>query len=150
MPYLGISMDILEKYPPQQLSPLVLAYVGDAVYEVYIRSYLLSREILKVNMLHKEAIQYVRARAQALALEKLMDGLTEAETSIVRRGRNAKSMHCPKHADPADYQKATAFEAFLGYLYLTKNETRLRKILQETVKIIESGIGDNGKDKTSC
>lgn len=142
-------MDILEKYPPQQLSPLVLAYVGDAVYEVYIRSYLLSKEILKVNMLHKEAVQYVRARAQALALEKLINDLTEAEISIVRRGRNAKSIHCPKHAAPADYQKATAFEALLGYLYLTRSEIRLRKILQETVKIIESGIEENGKDETS-
>ena len=119
---------------PELLNPLVLAYIGDAVYELYIRNHLIKTTNLKPNKLHREAIKYVKASAQAKILELIQDMLTDAEKEIVRRGRNTENHHLPKNANPADYMHATAFEALIGYLYLTKQENRLNEILQ---KILE-------------
>lgn len=113
------------------LSPLTWAYVGDAVYELYIRTNLVNNTKLKPHKLHIESIKYVKAKAQADILKGLDEFLTEEEKEIVRRGRNAENHHLPKNADPADYMYATAFEALIGYLYLTKKDERLKEILNK-------------------
>lgn len=111
------------------LSPLTWAYVGDCVYELYIRTNLVNTTNLKPHKLHIETIKHVKAQAQAKLLEKIQEKLTEEEKDIVRRGRNAESHHLPKNANVQEYRYATAFEALLGYLYLTKQFKRLKEIL---------------------
>ena len=111
------------------LSPLTWAYVGDRVYELYIRTNLVNETNLKPHKLHIETIKYVKAKSQAKLLEKIYDELTEEEKNIVRRGRNAESHHLPKNANVQEYKYATAFEALIGYLYLTKKWERLKEIL---------------------
>ena len=111
------------------LSPLVWAYVGDSVYEMFIRTYLINNSNAKPHKLHIESIKYVKAKAQAEILMKITENLTDSEKDIVRRGRNAENHHLPKNADPADYMYSTAFEALIGYLYLTKQDERLKEIL---------------------
>ena len=115
---------------PELLNPLVLAYIGDAVYEVYVRVHITKNGFNKTNKLHKEATTYVSARAQARILESLEESLSEDELTIVRRGRNAHSNTIPKNATIADYKKATAFEALIGYLFLSKNNERLEEIIK--------------------
>jgi len=112
------------------LSPLTWAYVGDAVYELYIRTNLVNNTKLKPHKLHIESIKYVKAKAQADILKRIEDNLTEAEKDIVRRARNAENHHLPKNADPADYMYSTAFEGLIGFLYLTKKDERLKEILK--------------------
>lgn len=111
------------------LSPLTWAYVGDCVYELYIRTNLVNKTNLKPHKLHIETIKFVKAKSQARILEKIQEKLTEEEKDIVRRGRNAESHHLPKNANVQEYRYATAFEALIGYLYLTKKFTRLKEIL---------------------
>lgn len=115
------------------LSPLTWAYVGDCVYELYIRTNLVNQTNLKPHKLHIETIKCVKAKAQARLLEEIQDKLTEEEKDIVRRGRNAESHHLPKNANVQEYRYATAFEALVGYLYLTKKTKRLKEILALTV-----------------
>lgn len=112
------------------LSPLTWAYVGDAVYELYIRTNLVNNTKLKPHKLHLESIKYVKAKAQADLLKKIEEVLTDDEKDIVRRARNAENHHLPKNADPADYMYSTAFEGLIGYLYLTKKDERLAEILK--------------------
>ncbi len=111
------------------LSPLTWAYVGDCVFELYIRTNLVNQTHLKPHKLHIESIKYVKAQAQANILKEIEKNLTEEEKEIVRRGRNAESHHLPKNAKVQDYRYATAFEALIGYLYLTKKRERLKEIL---------------------
>lgn len=111
------------------MSPLVWAYVGDSVYELFIRTHLVETTKLKPHKLHIETIKYVKAKAQAQILERLQNTLTDKEKEIVRRARNAENHHLPKNADPADYMHATAFEGLIGYLYLSEQKERLEEIL---------------------
>ncbi len=111
------------------LSPLTWAYVGDCVYELYIRTNLVNQTNLKPHKLHIETIKHVKAKAQAKKLEQLQEILTQEEKDIVRRGRNAESHHLPKNANVQEYRYATAFEALIGYLYLTQKTKRLKEIL---------------------
>ncbi|NLY86510.1 MAG: Mini-ribonuclease 3 [Tissierellia bacterium] len=111
------------------LSPLHLAYIGDAVYELFIRSYVLSKKI-PVKELHKLSTEYVKAKAQADIVHNLEKYLTEDEKAIVIRGRNAKSNTVAKNATVIDYKYATGFEALIGYLYLTENNTRIGEIFR--------------------
>lgn len=115
------------------ISPLVWAYVGDSVYEVFIRTHLVETTKLKPHKLHIEAIKYVKAKAQAEMLEKLQDMLTDKEKDIVRRTRNTENHHVPKNADPTDYMYATAFEGLIGYLYLSGQTERLNEILNKCI-----------------
>ena len=117
------------------MSPLTWAYIGDAVYELYIREHLINTTNLKPHKLHLEAIKYLKAKSQAQILEKLQDILIDEEKEIVRRGRNTQNHHLPKNADPTDYMYATAFESLIGYLYLTKQEKRLNEILEKVIQI---------------
>ena len=112
------------------LSPLTWAYVGDAIYELYIRTNLVNNTKLKPHKLHIESIKYVKAKAQAEILKKIENELSEDEKDIVRRGRNAENHHIPKNAELADYMYSTAFEGLIGYLYLTKQDERLKEILK--------------------
>lgn len=112
------------------MPPLVWAYVGDSVYELFIRTQLVNKTKLNPHKLHIEAIKYVKAKSQAEILSKIYDELTDKEKDIVRRGRNAENHHLPKNADGTDYMYATAFEALIGYLYLSKEDKRLREILE--------------------
>ena len=114
------------------MPPLVWAYVGDAVYELYVRTNLVNNTKLNPHKLHVEAIKYVKAQEQAKILEKITEILTEEEKDIVRRGRNAQNHHLPKNANLDEYSHATAFEALIGYLYLTKQDERLGEILEKT------------------
>jgi ribonuclease-3 family protein len=113
----------------KMLNPLVWAYVGDSVYELYVRVHLTNTSNAKPHKLHMESIKYIKAKAQADILDKIENNLTDDELDIVRRGRNTENHHVAKNADPADYTKATSFEALLGYLYLTKQDERLDEIL---------------------
>ena len=122
------------------MSPLTWAYIGDAIYELYIREHLIETTNLKPNRLHREAIKFVKASEQANALKQIQDMLTDEEKEIVRRGRNTQNHHLPKNANLDDYTHATAFEALIGYLYLCKNETRLNKILQKVIETKTSKV----------
>ena len=112
------------------MSPLVWAYIGDAVYELFIRNNLINNTLLKPHMLHIESIKYVKAEAQSKILKSIQPKLTVEEQEIVRRGRNAQNHHLPKNASPEDYMYSTAFEGLIGYLYLTKQDKRLKEILE--------------------
>lgn len=111
------------------LSPLTWAYVGDCVYELYIRTKLINETNLKPHKLHIEAIKFVKAKAQAELLQRIYDNLTDDEKNVVRRGRNAQNHHLPKNSNVQEYMYATAFEALIGYLYLTKQNKRIKEIL---------------------
>ena len=119
------------------LSPLTWAYVGDCVYELYVRTNLVSKTRLKPHKLHIEAIKYVKAKAQAQILQDILETLSEEEQDIVRRTRNTQNHHLPKNAELKDYMYATAFEGLIGYLYLTKQEKRLKEILAISVKKLD-------------
>ena len=123
-----------EKIDVDTMQPLIWAYVGDSVYELYIRTYLTNTTRLKPHRLHIESIKYVKAKAQADLLNKIMEKLTDEEKEIVRRGRNAENHHSPKNATVQEYMYSTAFEALIGYLYLTKQDTRLKEILDMCVR----------------
>ena len=110
---------------------LALAYMGDGVYEAYIRKHLIDKGIEKVNELQKEATAYVSAKGQAMYLHKMIDNnfLSEEELQIVYRARNHKSNSHPKHTDIITYKYATGLEALIGYLYLIENKDRIEEIM---------------------
>lgn len=116
------------------MSPLTWAYVGDGIYELFIRMNLVNKTRLKPHMLHIEAIKYVKAEAQANILKNIYNNLTDEEKDIVRRGRNAENHHVPKNSTIEEYSYSTAFEALIGYLYLTKQDLRLQEILNMCIK----------------
>lgn len=121
--------------PAERLHPLVLAYVGDAYFSLYVRTQLLSYEQNKVRVLHTFGAKIVSATMQALAYKTLESELTEQEKSVARRGRNAKST-VPKSATVGEYRASTGFETLLGYLYLTKNNERLSEIVEKAFAVI--------------
>ena len=114
------------------LSPLVLAYIGDAVYEVYVRNRIIHEHPdMPAYKLHKEAIKYVKAHGQSEAIAVLESELLQEELSVYKRGRNAKSPTVPKNADVAEYRRATGFEALIGYLYELGREERLLALMEK-------------------
>lgn len=121
-----------------------LAFIGDAVYEIYVRKHVLAEAgsghqsmALKVDALHHGTVQFVNAEAQALAIKTMADDLTEEEQAVVRRARNHKPHSVPKHADVMDYKWATAFEALVGYLYLTGETEEMEKVIRRAITVIE-------------
>ena len=124
-----------------QLSPLTWAYVGDCVFELYIRTKLINETKLKPHELHIKAINYVKAKTQAEMLKRIHDMLTEEEQDIVRRGRNAENHHLPKNANVQEYMYSTAFEALIGYLFLCKKEERVKEIIEMALKSKEEKNG---------
>ena len=127
--------DKFTKEEVRQLNPLVLAFIGDGVYEVFIRSYIIDRNRnMPVHKLHIKTISYVRAHEQSNFMNQLIELLNEEELSIYKRGRNAKSGTIPKNADVREYRNATGFEALIGYLYLIDDKERLEELLNRCVE----------------
>lgn len=124
----------MQKQEVMQMSPLVWAYMGDAIYESYIREYVIKQGLCRNGLLHRKSIKYVSAKAQANILLKLEGTLTGDEKDIVRRGRNSNPHSHAKNADIIEYKHATGFEALIGFLYLTDQKDRLQKILLECVE----------------
>ena len=120
----------------ETINVITLAYMGDAIYEVYIRELFIKNGLIKVEELQKEVTKYVSAKGQAQILNRLIEEniLTEEEIEIVKRGRNYKKSIHPKHTPLAIYKKSTGFEALIGYLYLSNNQKRLKQIL-ETIEV---------------
>lgn len=123
----------MDEIEVSQISPLVWAYIGDSVYELYIREHLVQTTNFKPHKLHIETIKYVKAKAQAGILKNIESMLTDEEKDILRRARNTQNHHLPKNADPTDYMYATAFEGLIGYLYLTGEKERLEEILSRCI-----------------
>ena len=126
----------LEDQDLRSYSPLTLAYIGDGVYELVIRTILVKKGNCPVNRLHKKASSLVKAGAQSAIMEVIEEKLTPEELSVYRRGRNAHSPTMAKHATMADYRRATGFEALMGYLYLKEDYTRM-------LTLIRMGIGED-------
>ena len=126
------------KNDPKMMNPAALAYLGDAVYEVYVREHVLASGQPKARKLHFMAVDYVRASAQAKALRTMMGGfLTDEEMIQAKRARNHRSSSVPRHADPVDYKLATAFEALIGYLRLKGDRERMEEIIKEAIRITD-------------
>ncbi|WP_374049884.1 MULTISPECIES: Mini-ribonuclease 3 [unclassified Sedimentibacter] len=129
-----------EKIPKENhlmYSPAQLAYAGDAVYELMVRSYIIHSRDVNVNKMHKLSVKFVKANAQAYLINKLDSELSEEEKRIVKRGRNAKVTSSPKNAELMEYRYATGFEALLGYLYLSNNIDRLIFLFNKIIEIID-------------
>ena len=126
----------LEDQDLRSYSPLTLAYIGDGVYELVIRTILVKKGNCPVNRLHKKASSLLKAGAQSAIMEVIEEKLTPEELSVYRRGRNAHSPTMAKHATMADYRRATGFEALMGYLYLKEDYTRM-------LTLIRMGIGED-------
>lgn len=126
----------LEDKDIRTYSPLTLAYLGDAVYEIMIRTILVKKGNCPVNQLHKKASSLVKAAAQSEIIKVIEETLTEEEHSVYKRGRNAHSPTMAKNASMSDYRRATGFEALMGYLYLKEDYTRM-------IELIRMGIGED-------
>ena len=126
----------MEDQDLRSYSPLTLAYIGDGVYELVIRTILVKKGNCPVNRLHKKASSLVKAGAQSAIMEVIEEKLTPEELSVYRRGRNAHSPTMAKHATMADYRRATGFEALMGYLYLKEDYTRM-------LTLVRMGIGED-------
>lgn len=120
----------LPKRDIRSYSPLTLAYIGDAVYDLLIRTEVVSNGNCQVNKYHRQVSQIVKAEAQAELMHKLLEELTEEERDIYHRGRNANSYTKAKNASMGDYHRATGFEALIGYLYLTEQYARITELIQ--------------------
>lgn len=121
-------------------SPLTLAYIGDVVYDLIIRTVVVERGNRAANELHKRTVQYVKAQTQARMIEALLPLLTEEEEAVYKRGRNAKSYTTAKNASVADYRKATGFEALLGYLYLSDRMDRVLVLSKQGIEAVNMTI----------
>ena len=126
----------LEDKDLRTYSPLTLAYIGDGVYELVIRTILVKKGNCPVNQLHRKASSLVKAGTQSSMMEVIEPMLTEEEHSVYRRGRNAHSPTMAKHATMADYRRATGFEALMGYLYLKDDFSRI-------IELVRAGIGED-------
>lgn len=121
---------------PAQLPSLALAYIGDAVFELYVRNKLINQGLVKVHSLHRQAIKRVNAGLQARLLESIKTQLTDTELAIAKRGRNAKSGHVPKNAEVTEYRKSTGLETLIGFLYLKGEYSRIEQLLSEMDKML--------------
>lgn len=118
------------------MNVLVYAYLGDAIYELYIRKFLINKNISKVDLLQKESVKYVSAKAQASFLKKMVDNnfLSDKELDIVKRARNHKS-HASKSTDIITYKKSTGLEALIGYLYCENKKERIDEIMNYIMEV---------------
>ncbi|MFE8698581.1 Mini-ribonuclease 3 [Cytobacillus sp. FJAT-53684] len=135
------------KIDEKQLNSLALAYMGDAVFEIYVRRHLIQSGQVRPNQLHREATYYVSAKAQSQIIHQFLDSsvLSDEETAVVKRGRNAKSGTVPKNTDVQTYRYSTAFESLIGYLYLSEKEERLEEIILAAFQIVENKKGGTVK-----
>ena len=121
----------------KEMNPLVLAYAGDAIYDLFVRQYIIAQVNHRPHHMHRTATRYVSAKAQSMAVSRL--DLSEEEQDIVKRGRNAKSGSSPKNTDILQYRHSTAFECLLGYLYYEQRYERLRDLMEQSIRIVEGG-----------
>lgn len=130
----------------KQMKSLALAYMGDAVYEIYVRHHLIKSGNVKPDLLHRTAVKFVSAKSQAKVLFhwQQQNMLTEEEENVVRRGRNAKSGSAPKNTDIQTYRYSTAFEALLGYLYLSEETNRLEELINSAIHFVEERRNEHG------
>ncbi|MCT4566565.1 MAG: Mini-ribonuclease 3 [Maledivibacter sp.] len=136
--FLGsFNLNVMKQGELQTVSPLVFAYIGDALYEIYVRTYIVHKYKVKVNELHKLSTKFVKAAAQAKIVHAIEGELTEEEWKMIKRGRNQKSGSVAKNASITDYKYATGFECLLGYLYLLGKTKRLEEIINKAIDIIE-------------
>lgn len=126
---------------PKLMNPLALAYIGDTIYDLFVRQYVIAQPNHRPHHLHREASKFVSAKAQARALERWLPLLTEEEQEVVRRGRNAKSGTVPKNTDVLVYRHSTAFECLIGYLYYRQQHERLHDLLMISVTPYPDIIG---------
>lgn len=126
------EFDVGTKIPPKQYSPLVLAYIGDCVFELFVRTYLIRNSNAHVNELHKSAADFVNNKSQSDLYQKIKDILTPEEEAVYKRGRNTNSRP-PKNALLRDYKSATGIEALIGWLYLNKNSDRITELMRYLV-----------------
>lgn len=129
--------------PPKQMKTLALAYIGDAVIELYVRQHLLAIGIIQPHELHQAATRYVSAHAQEKILLYMLahDILNDDELAVIRRGKNAKSISVPKHTSVKTYRYSTALEALIGYLHLCDQESRVDKLMTIAMQVIEDERG---------
>lgn len=118
---------------PYEMAPLMLAYIGDAVYEVIVRTIVISKGNRQSSKLHKDSTSLVNAAVQAEFAERLMDSLTDEELTVYKRGRNANSHNKAKNATTGDYRKATGFEALIGFLFLQGRTERIHELLNKVI-----------------
>ena len=138
----GLNEYILRQFGMEHVdirsySPLALAYIGDGIYDLIIRSMIVGKGNTQANQLHRQTSQLVKAHTQSEMIEVLLPELTEEEQAVYKRGRNAKSPTMAKNATMADYRRATGFEALMGYLYLENQMERM----MELIKTALAGIG---------
>ncbi len=141
--------EFLPLQQPAGLSPALLAYVGDAVFEVYVRTLLAAECAGSMDAIHNRAVNCVKAEAQARMLRHIEDMLNEQERDMIRRGRNSKAGHVPKHAAVMDYRYSTGFESLIGFLYLGGEEQRLNEILSSLKGCILNGEEDGNHESGS-
>ncbi len=121
---------------------MTLAFLGDGVYELFVREMLVKNGSMPAGKLHAKAVELVKASAQAKAYDALFDKLNENEQAVIKRGRNANSTKCPKNANPADYRKATGIETLFGYLYLKGENERMLELFDMICDILTEDEAD--------
>ena len=132
--YEAIKKDFnLEAVNSHEMAPLMLAYIGDAVYEVIVRTMVISKGNRQSSKLHKDSTHLVNAATQAQFAESLMEHLTDEELTVYKRGRNANSHNKAKNASTGDYRKATGFEALIGFLFLEGKTDRIHELLNKVI-----------------
>lgn len=141
----GLNEYILKEFNMEHVdirsySPLALAYIGDGIYDLVIRSMIVGKGNTQANQLHRQTSQLVKAHTQSQMIEVLQPELTEEETAVYKRGRNAKSPTMAKNATMADYRRATGFEALMGYLYLENQMERMMELIKKGLAGIGKGI----------
>lgn len=140
------GLEMFTPKQPNQLNGAALAYLGDAIYETYVRRFVLAKGLTSPNLLHRAAVPYVEASGQAHAMREWVargDYLTEQEYNVYKRGRNFKTNTRAKNASLQDYRQATGFEALLGWLYLQEEEERIKELVVDALKRIEEGMKDD-------
>lgn len=125
-------------FNPKQLSPQTLAFMGDTVYDLLVREYIIKIANRPVGELNKLKVKYVKCEAQSKSASYIMDNLSEAELSIYKRGRNAFTKNTPKNSDVSDYHSATGLEALFGYLYLNGENDRVKELFLKCVEAIDT------------
>lgn len=141
------NVPALEDGKIRMMNPLALAYIGDGIHEIMVRTYVISKYNGTVNQLNQRVVKMIKATAQAQVVREIQDRLTEEEITIVKRGRNQKSATVPKNTSVGEYRQATGFEALLGWLFLTGKEDRLVEIVTKAIEIGEMTLAEGKTQK---
>lgn len=128
----------LKEVSPRQLSPLVLAYIGDSIFDLVVKTMIVTKGNTQVNKMNRVASSIVKAESQSKMIGYLEDKLTGEEESVYKRGRNAKSYTSAKNASISDYRRATGFEALMGYLYMSGRYERMCELIKDALDYLES------------